>query len=101
MANNIAGRPNLANTLRFVFLPNNRILKILLAKCTNAVIAMAISIGKNIATTGINKVPKPKPENSVNVDAINAVALIITMSIISLGISCIYVTDFKECTLAK
>jgi hypothetical protein len=38
----------------------------LFEKCTMAVIAIAMSIGKKRAKTGISKVPSPNPEKSVS-----------------------------------
>jgi hypothetical protein len=62
-------------------LPNSPILKTLLAKCTKAVAAIAISIGKNMEITGMSIVPRPNPENSVRPEATNAS---IDMKIISM-----------------
>jgi hypothetical protein len=58
----IAGIPNLSNTLLLALLPTSNSLKILLKKCTTPVKAIANSIGKNNAKTGIKIVPKPNPE---------------------------------------
>ena len=77
----MAGNPNRAKTLKLAALPNKATLNKLLAKCTIAVMAMAISNEKNNATTGINKVPKPKPENKVNPEAIRATNEMIKYSI--------------------
>lgn len=49
-------------------------LKILLAKCTTAVAAMANGTGKNSANTGIRMVPRPNPEKSVTPDVSSATA---------------------------
>jgi hypothetical protein len=42
---------------------------------------MATSKGKNTATTGINNVPKPKPENKVSKEATSATIETTTISI--------------------
>lgn len=52
-----------------------------------AVNAMAISIGKNNANTGTNIVPKPKPENRVSPEPINAAKQMMMYSIIPLPAS--------------
>jgi hypothetical protein len=46
-----------------------------------AVMAMAISTGKKIATTGMSRVPRPNPEKRVRVEAVRAAAEIIMKSI--------------------
>jgi hypothetical protein len=43
-------------------------LKILLKKCTIPVRAIANSMGKNRAKTGIKMVPKPNPEKNVRIE---------------------------------
>jgi hypothetical protein len=43
---------------------------------------MAISIGKNTAKTGINIVPRPKPEKKVKMDVRNATTQITNNSIL-------------------
>ena len=55
-----------------------------MSKWTNAVIAIAIATGKKIAMIGINKVPKPKPENKVSREARYAVMTITTAIIVLL-----------------
>jgi hypothetical protein len=49
----------------------------LFEKWTNAVIAMASSKGTNKAKAGNNKVPKPKPEKKVRVEAMKETKRII------------------------
>src|SRR3990167_7732375 len=56
-------------------------LKILLAKCTTAVAAIASGSGKNNAKTGISTVPRPKPEKSVRPEMSSAETQIKTSSI--------------------
>lgn len=78
----IAGIPNRINTLLLALLPTRNSLKTLLKKCTTPVNAMANSIGKNNAKTGIKIVPKPNPEKNVRIEVKNATRQIITYSII-------------------
>jgi hypothetical protein len=61
-------------------------LKILLKKCTTPVKAMASSTGKNTINTGVNIVPKPKPEKKVRIETRKATTEITIISII----------DFKD-----
>jgi hypothetical protein len=69
----IAGGANFTNTFLSAFRPTRKSLNMLLAIWTIAVIAIAVSMEKNIAKAGINMVPSPNPENNVRNDAINAV----------------------------
>jgi hypothetical protein len=62
----IEGMPNFKIISLLAFFPSNVSLKRLLRKCTMAVNAMAISMGKNIANTGTSNVPNPNPENKVS-----------------------------------
>jgi hypothetical protein len=62
--------------------PTNANLKRLFKKCTIAVNAMDNSMGKNNPNTGSNKVPKPKPEKSVNPDPRNATKQIMMYSMV-------------------
>jgi len=99
----IAGMPNFNKTGLSVFLPTRAILKRLFEKCTTPVNAIAISMGKNIANTGANIVPSPKPEKNVRVAVKKAAKLIITISIklqffyflIGDCLSSLYVIDTK------
>jgi hypothetical protein len=52
----------------------------LLKKCTTPVRAMANSIGKNNAKTGIKIVPKPNPEKNVRIEVKNATRQIMKYS---------------------
>jgi len=72
---------NLKTTPQFAFRPTRITLKILFAKCTTAVAAIATGIGKNKANAGINIVPRPKPENRVSAETTNAVIDTVTYSI--------------------
>lgn len=62
----IAGKPNIRAVLYSIFFQTNVILKRLLRRWTTAVKAIATSIGKNKAKTGIKIVPNPKPEKKVS-----------------------------------
>ena len=73
----IAGTPNRIRTALFALLPTSISLKILLKKWTTPVNAIASSIGKNKAKTGINMVPNPKPEKKVRMEVKNATRQII------------------------
>jgi hypothetical protein len=73
----IAGTPNRRTIFLFDSLPTKINLNKLLEKWTIAVNAMAISKGKNIAKTGIKRVPKPNPEKKVKPEARRAVIQII------------------------
>lgn len=73
----IAGIPNLMSTLLLALFPTRKSLNILLKKWTTPVNAIANSIGKNNAKTGIKIVPKPKPEKKVKIDVRNATRQII------------------------
>ena len=68
-AANTAGAPKRQTTEQSAFLPTKANLNKLFAKCTMAVTAIATSTGKNKATTGMSKVPKPNPEKKVKQDA--------------------------------
>ena len=68
----MAGIPNLKSTLLLALLPTRNSLNILLKKCTTPVNAIANSIGKNKAKTGIKIVPKPNPEKKVKMEVKNA-----------------------------
>ena len=52
----------------------------LFEKCTTPVKAIAWSIGKKMAKTGVRMVPRPKPEKKVRMAVTNAVTVIITKS---------------------
>lgn len=80
----IAGIPNLNNTALSVLLPTRNILNRLFEKCTTPVNAIAISIGKKIAKTGVKIVPSPKPEKKVSIAVKNAARQIIIISILML-----------------
>jgi len=54
------------------YLPIRVNLKILLSKCTIAVSATAILMGKKTANAGSSMVPKPNPEKKVNSEVNNA-----------------------------
>jgi len=79
---NIAGIPNLISTVLSVFFPTRKILKRLFEKCTTPVSAIAMSIGKKIANTGIRIVPSPKPEKKVRIAVKNATRQMINNSIL-------------------
>jgi hypothetical protein len=66
------GNPNSNNTRLLMCLAVMMNLKILLKKCTKAVDAIAISIGKKMANTGVSNVPNPNPEKKVSNDAAKA-----------------------------
>ncbi len=74
------GIPNLRTILKSICLYNNVNLKILLKKCTMAVMAIAISIGKNTTNTGVSRVLKPKPETNVSRDATSATNMMIIVA---------------------
>ena len=57
----------MATNLRLACDPMSPVLKMLFRKCTIAVIAIAISTGKNNRNTGNNSVPSPKPEKNVSI----------------------------------
>ena len=73
----IAGIPNRIKTLLLACLPTRNSLNMLLKKCTTPVSAMANSIGKNSAKTGIKIVPKPNPEKKVRMEVKKATRQII------------------------
>ena len=73
----IAGIPNRIKTLLLALLPTRMSLKTLLKKCTTPVSAIANSIGKNNAKTGIKIVPNPNPEMKVRIEVKNATRQII------------------------
>ena len=77
----IAGIPNLNRTSLLAFLPASMILNRLLEKWTTPVNAIAISIGKKIANTGIKIVPSPNPEKNVRIAVKNEARTITTISI--------------------
>jgi uncharacterized protein YjgD (DUF1641 family) len=77
----IAGIPNFKSTSLSEFLPTSEILKRLFEKCTTPVNAMAISMGKNMANTGIKIVPSPNPEKNVIMAVKNAARQIMASSI--------------------
>lgn len=52
----------------------------LFKKCTIAVIAMAISIGKNTTNKGVKIVPTPNPEKKVRMEVSKETAPIIKYS---------------------
>ena len=56
-------------------------LNMLLAKWTNPHKPIAISIGKKIIKTGVNRVPNPKPEKKVRIAVKKATIDMITISI--------------------
>ena len=60
-----AGTLNRATTRQSACLAIKPNLKMLLAKCTAAVAAIASGTGKNSANTGTRTVSRPKPEKSV------------------------------------
>ena len=76
----MAGIPNLSNTLLLALLPTRMSLKTLLKKCTTPVSAIANSIGKNNAKTGIKIVPNPNPEKKVRIAVKKATRQIIKYS---------------------
>lgn len=67
-----AGTPNRIITFHTENFPTSVNLNRFVSKCTPAVEAIAIGSGKNKAKTGIRTVPKPKPENRVSAEIINA-----------------------------
>src|SRR4030042_2338065 len=72
---NAAIAPGMAKritTPQSAFLPTRKTLKILLARCTTAVAAIAIGTEKNRAKAGMSTVPRPKPENNVSADTSTA-----------------------------
>lgn len=77
----MAGIPKRSKTDLSVFLPTNVILNMLFEKCTTPVSAMAISIGKNMAKTGVKMVPSPNPEKNVKMAVKNAAKQMIIISI--------------------
>jgi hypothetical protein len=77
----IAGMPNLRRTSLSAFFPTRVTLKRLFEKCTTPVNAIAMSIGKKIAKTGIKIVPSPNPEKNVRMAVKKATRLIRIMSI--------------------
>jgi ribosome-binding factor A len=80
----IAGIPNLNSTVLSACLPTREILNRLLEKCTTPVNAIAMSIGKKTAKTGIRIVPRPKPEKKVSIAVKKAARQIIKISILML-----------------
>jgi hypothetical protein len=76
-----AGRPKRKTTLLSAFLPTRISFKTLLKKCTMPVSAMASSIGKKMANTGVRIVPSPNPEKKVSRDVIKAAMQIRKISI--------------------
>ncbi len=60
-----AGTPKRSTTPRLASVPTSAILKRLFTRCTTAVAAIATSIGKNRAKTGMSTVPSPKPLKNV------------------------------------
>ena len=80
-ADNIAGNPNRTKTSLFTWLPTRNILKILFKKCTIPVNEIANSTGKYKIITGVNIVPRPKPEKKVKMAAKKVTSDIIRISI--------------------
>lgn len=77
-AKRMAGIPKARMIFLLAFFPNKNNLKELFRKWTIAVRIIAISMGKNNPKMGSNRVPKPKPENSVKADPISAIIQITT-----------------------